>query len=182
MRDNYDIGIRWTAFPLHPNTPVEGLTLEELFAGRPIDIDQMMEGLRRVAREEGLPLGERRKTFNSRLAQELGKWAEVQGQGELFHQAAFRAYFADGKNIAEIPILVDLAASLGLPAGMAREVLETRTYQKAVDADWARARAVGVNAVPTFLLFQSALVGAQPYRILEDFLRANNIRRRRAGE
>jgi predicted DsbA family dithiol-disulfide isomerase len=182
LRENYEIGVRWIAFPLHPNTPPEGLTLEELFAGRSMDIDQMMERLLRVALEEGLPLGERKKTYNSRLAQELGKWAEAQGQGDRFHRAAFRAYFVDGKNIAEIPILVDLAASLGLPAEEAREVLETRTYQKAVDADWSRARAIGVNAVPTFLLGQSALVGAQPYQVLEDFLRANNIGRRRVKE
>ena len=111
MRENYEIGVRWIAFPLHPNTPPEGLTLEELFAGRSMDIDQMMERLRRVALEEGLPLGERKKTYNSRLAQELGKWAEAQGQGDRFHRAAFRAYFVDGKNIAEIPILVDLYRS-----------------------------------------------------------------------
>jgi predicted DsbA family dithiol-disulfide isomerase len=167
---------------LHPNTPSEGLSLEELFAGRSMDIDQMMERLRQVAREEGLPLGERKKTYNSRLAQELGKWSEAQGQGDRFHQAAFRAYFVDGKNIAEMPILVDLAASLGLPAKEAREALETRTYRTAVDADWSRARAMGVSAVPTFLLGQSGLVGAQPYQILEDFLKTNNVRRCRVTE
>jgi predicted DsbA family dithiol-disulfide isomerase len=167
---------------LHPDTPSGGLSLEELFAGRSIDIDQMMERLRQVAQEEGLPLGERKKTYNSRLAQELGKWAEAQAQGEGFHQAAFRAYFVDGKNIAQMPILIDLAASLGLPTKEAREVLETRTYRKAVDADWARARAMRVNAVPTFLLGQSGLVGAQPYQVLEDFLKTNNVRRCRVTE
>jgi predicted DsbA family dithiol-disulfide isomerase len=182
LRENYEIGIRWVAFPLHPNTPPEGLTLQELFAGRSMDIDQMMERLQQVARDEGLPWGERKKTYNSRLAQELGKWAEAQGQGERFHRAAFRAYFVDGKNIAQIPVLVDLVASLGLASEDAREVLEARSYQKAVDADWSRARAMGVNAVPTFLLAQSTLVGAQPYQVLEDFLQANNIRRRRVKE
>ncbi len=167
---------------MHPNTPLEGLSLEELFSGRSIDIDQMMERLRQVAREEGLPLGERKKTYNSRLAQELGKWAETQAHGDGFHEAAFRAYFVDGKNIAEVPTLIDLAASLGLPAEEARGVLESRTHRKAVDADWSRARALGVSAVPTFLLGPSGLVGAQPYHVLEDFLKTNNIRRRRVTE
>jgi hypothetical protein len=36
----------------------------------------MMASLKRAADKEGLPLGERKKTYNSRLAQELGKWAE----------------------------------------------------------------------------------------------------------
>jgi predicted DsbA family dithiol-disulfide isomerase len=158
------------------------LTLEDLFAGRSVDIDQVMERLRQVAREEGLPLGERKKTYNSRLAQELGKWAEARGQGEHFHRAAFRAYFVDGKNIAEIPNLVDLVTPLGLPAEEAREVLESRTYRTAVDRDWSRAGTLGVNAVPTFLLGQSGLVGAQPYRILAKLLESNQIRRRRVTE
>ena len=167
---------------MHPNTPFEGLALEDLFADRSIDIDQMRERLRQVAREEGLPFGERKMTYNSRLAQELGKWAEAQGQGDRFHHAAFRAYFVDAKNIAEMPILVDLAASLGLPAEEARAVLESRNYRKAVDADWSRARAMGVSAVPTFLFGQSGLVGAQPYQVLEEFLKTNNVQRRRVTE
>jgi predicted DsbA family dithiol-disulfide isomerase len=182
LQENYDIRIGWLAFPLHPNTPPEGLTLEQLFTGRSIDIDQMMERLRQVAREEGLPLGVRKKTYNSRLAQELGKWAEALGEGERFHQAAFKAYFVDGKNIAQIPSLVDLAKSLGLPAGEAREVLEGRRYREAVDADWSRAGTLGVNAVPTFLFGRSGLVGAQPYRVLAEFLESNQIRRRRVTE
>ncbi len=97
----------WVAFPLHPEIPEEGLTLEELFRGRNSDMDEMMARLKRVAREEGLPLGDRRRTYNSRLAQELGKWAEEKGRGEDFHAAVFRAYFADGKNIGKQQVLAD---------------------------------------------------------------------------
>ncbi len=75
MRKNYEIEIQWRAFPLHPEIPEEGLTLEELFAGRRVDIEAMRLRLRKVAEELGLPLGNRKKTFNTRLAQELAKWA-----------------------------------------------------------------------------------------------------------
>jgi hypothetical protein len=59
---------------LHPETPEEGLLLEDLFAGRAIDIPQMIRRMKAVALEEGLPFGDRKKTFNSRRAQELAKW------------------------------------------------------------------------------------------------------------
>ncbi|MEE9613130.1 MAG: DsbA family protein, partial [Desulfatiglandales bacterium] len=156
MRKNYEIDVCWTAFPLHPDTPEEGLALEELFSGRSVNLSQMMARLKKVADEEGLPLGDRKKTYNSRLAQELGKWADSKGKGDEFHDAAFRAYFVDGKNIGKIPTLVDLATSVDLPGGEAQKVLEARAFKEAVDLDWSRAREMGVTAVPTFVTDQRA--------------------------
>ncbi len=127
----------------------------------------MMARLQSVARELGLPLGERGMTYNSRLAQEMGKWAEDQGLGHEFHIAAFRSYFADGRNIAETEVLLDLAGSVGLSREDAEGILADRTYREAVDADWERSRSLGVTAVPTFLTDGSRLVGAQPYEPLE---------------
>lgn len=178
MRKNYEIEIQWTAFPLHPHTPEEGLTLEELFAGRSVDMGQMLARLRQVADEEGLPLGERKKTYNSRLAQELGKWAESKGEGDAFHNAVFRAYFAEGINIGKIPKLIGLAKSVALPAKEAEEVLENRAFKQAVDLDWARARQMGVMAVPTFFLNERSVVGAQSYEVLEQLLRVSGVKKR----
>ena len=182
MRKNYAVDIEWIAFPLHPDTPEEGLTLDELFAGRNYDIGEMMTRLKRVAAEEGLPFGNRKKTYNSRLAQELAKWAEALGKGDAFHNAAFRAYFADGKNIGEIQTLVGLAKSLTLPEEEAQKVLETRAFREAVDRDWIRSRELGITAVPTFMCNGEAVVGAQPYEILEALVKTNKARKRLSGE
>ncbi len=120
----------------------------------------------RTADELGLPFGKREKTFNSRLAQELGKFAEQQRKGDNFHNAVFRAYFADGLNIAMPSTLVKLGASIGLNAAKVQEVLEKRLFKEAVDRDWARSYQMGVNAVPTFMMNGISLVGAQPYEKL----------------
>lgn len=181
MRREYEIELKWRAFPLHPETPAEGMTLEKLFEGRMVSIPEVMARLRRAAEAEGLPLGERKMTFNSRLAQELGKWAASEGKGEEFDQAAFRAYFVDGINIALTPELLKLAASVGLPKAKAEEVLEKRSFRKAVDSDWDRARKLGISMVPTFTVDGNALVGAQPYTAMERFMKANNIRKRNQG-
>ena len=134
---------------MHPETPPEGRSLEELFAGRPEDIDAMLERLQQVADREGLPFGRRTMTYNSRMAQELSKWAEAEGAGEKFHHAAFSAYFQRGRNIAELSVLKDLARSSGLDPEEAARVLALRTFKDAVDEDWRRSRQVGVTAVPT---------------------------------
>jgi predicted DsbA family dithiol-disulfide isomerase len=136
----------------------------------------MLARLRQVADELGLPLGERKKTYNSRLAQELGKWAESQGRGDEFHDGVFRTYFVDGSNIAKIPVLVDLAESVGLSGEEAQRVLEARAFKEAVDLDWSRAHAMGVTAVPTFVVDRRAVVGAQPYEALEQLLKVNNTK------
>ena len=136
-----------------------------------------MRQLKNKARELGLPFGERRKTYNSRLAQELGSWAESKNMGDAFHMAAFKSYFVDGKNIAKIPVLLDLAVSVGLPREEAETVLSTRAFKDLVDEDWAISKARGITAVPTFVINQDKLVGAQPYEMLEKFMAANGARK-----
>jgi predicted DsbA family dithiol-disulfide isomerase len=170
LQSRWKIDVRWSAFPLHPDTPKEGLTLEELFAGRPVNIQEMKARLQRVAHDLGLPWGERRKTFNSRLAQELGKWAETKGVGDAFHLTVFKAYFVAGKNIAVDSELTAIAETVGLSRQQAQDVLESRSFRDAVDSDWQRARQLGVTAVPTFVVNGDFLVGAQPFEALESFV------------
>jgi len=50
------------------------------------------------------------------------------------------------------------------------EVLASRRFQAAVDADWRRCRELGVNAVPTFVVGSHGVVGAQPYEVLESLV------------
>ena len=153
--------------------------LEELFANSHVDIEKMMHHLKKKAAELGLPFGEREKTYNSRLLQELGLWAESKSKGDVFHKAAFKAYFVDGKNIAKIPVLVDLAASVELPGEEAAAVLATRAFKAAVDADWNLSREKAITAVPSFVMNQNKLVGAQPYEMLVKLMEANGVKKRK---
>jgi predicted DsbA family dithiol-disulfide isomerase len=178
LQQEFDIEIRWTAFPLHPETPREGVTLEELFAGRPINIEQVRDHLTRVAAELGLPFGRREKTYNSRLAQELGKLAEKLGYGAQFHMAAFKSYFADGLNIGLESTLMELGTSVGLSADQVRDALENRTFKAAVDEDWNRSHQMGVTAVPTFIMNGLSLVGAQPHEKLVQLMEAGGVKPR----
>jgi predicted DsbA family dithiol-disulfide isomerase len=154
-------------FPLHPETPNEGVSLEELFAGRNIDVEAMYARMKSLMDEEGLPYSKRTHTYNSRLAQELGKWADTQPGGEAIHDALFKAYFVEGRNIGDVETLVEIAASVGLPAEDARRVLADRTFSAAIDADWRKSRAYGITGVPTFVAGGYGVVGAQPYEVLE---------------
>jgi predicted DsbA family dithiol-disulfide isomerase len=170
LRKEHGVQVKFVHFPLHPDTPQEGKSLAELFAGRGYDMDKMQAQMRARMEAEGLPYGQRSMTYNSRLAQELGKWAESQPGGEAIHDALFRAYFVDTRNIGDIEELIKIAQSVGLPGDKAREVLEKRTHKAAVDADWEKSRHYGVTGVPTFVVGERGVVGAQPYEAIEQLV------------
>ncbi len=148
--------------------------MEELFAGRGLNVKAAMAKLAKVAEELDLPFQERTMTYNSRRAQEIGKWAEDQGQGDEFHDLAFRAYFAGGQNLAEESVLRDIAAKAGLDPNQAWAAVENSAKAQAVDADWSYSRECGVTAVPSFLTHGRLLVGAQPYQKLADLVRGGD--------
>lgn len=161
-------------FPLHPDTPEGGKSLEELFRGRNIDVQTAHARLQALMDAEGLAYGRRTHTYNSRLAQEVAKWAETRPGGEAIHDALFKAYFVDCRNIGDAAVLVDVARSVGLPADEAVDVLKNRRYRTDVDADWAKSREYGVTGVPTFISGSRGVVGAQPYEALVQLLRQRN--------
>ncbi len=180
LRQNYEIDVALVHFPLHPETPAEGMTLEALFAGRADAATRKarQERMMGLMKAEGLPYGDRTHTYNSRLAQELGKWADTQSGGDAIHDALYKAYFVERRNIGDADVLVDIAAAVGLPADAARKVLVERTFRGAVDADWALARKVGVTGVPTFAAGGHGVVGAQPYEALEELMTAVGAKKR----
>lgn len=178
LQSTFDVEIAIRQFPLHPETPEAGLTLEELFAGRNINIPAAQARMAHLMAKERLPYGERTMTYNSRLAQELAKWAETQVGGQQVHDELFRAYFVDNLNLAKIDNLVAISQRVGLPAAEAERVLVERQFRESVDADWQRSHELGVTSVPTFVIGDRGLIGAQPYERLEAFVTSAGTQRR----
>ena len=166
--------MHWTHFPLHPETPDSGIPLEELFRGRGCyDIEAMKQRMSGLMAEENLAYGNRSQTYNSRFAQELAKWGESFPEGEALNLKLFEAYFAEGLNLAEPVVLLDVVEAAGLSREAANEVIRKRSFRDAVDADWKRAHELGVTGVPTFVSGNRGLVGAQPYEALEQLIRTS---------
>ncbi len=157
-------------FPLHPDTPSEGQPLEELFRGRAFDLEAMHTRMKGLMDAEALPYASRTHTYNSRRAQELASWADSKPGFEAIHTRLYRSYFAEGQNIGDPDVLVDVAVSAGLPAEEARNVIEQGLFKEAVDEDWQKARRYGVTGVPTFVSGGQGAVGAQPYDVIEKLL------------
>ena len=145
------------------------MSLDELFKlkGMPVQVDKMMAQLKSTAAGFGLEMGDREMTYNSRLAQEVGLWAETKGRGHQFHMDAFRTYFVHGENLAKKEVLLGMIKRSGLDPEEGETVIDKRLFSKAVDEDWELSRKSGITAVPTFRMGLDRIVGAQPYEALK---------------
>ncbi len=170
LKATFEIETVLVHFPLHPETPIEGRSMAEVYAGRGVDPEAMYQRMKGLMDAEGLPYGRRTHTYNSRLAQELGKWADTQPGGAAIHDKLYKAYFVEARNIGDVDLLVEIAGSVGLPVAEARAVLEEHRFKDAVDADWAKSHQYGVTGVPTFVAERYGVVGAQPYEVLEQLV------------
>tara|TARA_B100000959_G_C14870153_1_gene577992 strand:+ start:697 stop:1155 length:459 start_codon:yes stop_codon:yes gene_type:complete len=144
-----------------------------------VDISAMRENMRSRMEEAGLPYGNRGMIYNSRLAQELGVWADTQQSTDDIHDLLFRAYFVENQNISDVEVLLKLAGKAGLDQVEARKVLQERTFSPRLDEDWARSRQAGIMSVPTFSSRELYVVGCQPYELLERFV--NHLNELSAG-
>ena len=167
---NYNVDIKLIHFPLHPDTPAEGREMAGFYAQRGLDPDKMYSDMKERMDAEGLPYGKRTHSYNSRLSQELGKWADTVEGGEKLHEALYKAYFVASKNIGDIDVLLEAVASVGLSVDGARRVIEERTFEAEIDADWQKSKQYGVTGVPTYVAGGHGVVGAQPYEALEKLM------------
>ena len=170
IKNNFDINIKLVHFPLHPETPQEGRTLLELFQSNPDDIKEKNIRMKGLMDQEELPYIDRTHTYNSRLAQEVGAWAETMQKNTPIHDNFFEAYFVKGLNIGLEEVILDVVSNSGLDINEARSVIKDRTFKKNIDEDWKKSNEYGVTGVPTFVYSGQSLVGAQPYENLEQFL------------
>jgi len=178
LRQNYDIDIKLVHFPLHPDTPPEGREMAGFYAERGLDPDKMYRDMKERMDAEGLPYGKRTHSYNSRLAQELGKWSETVEGGEKLEKEFYKAYFVDSRNIGDVEVLLDCVKAAGLSVDDAKSVIENRTFEQAVDEDWAKSQQYGVSGVPTYVAGGYGVVGAQPYEILEKLMQEVGAQKR----
>ena len=149
---------------------MEGKSLTELFRGREAAIEGFYQQIKGIADEYELPYSKRDMTYNSRLAQELGAWADTQADGEKLHNALYHAYFVDNLNISEQSVLLALVEAAGLDLAQAEQVLTNRLFSPEIDRHWERAQSMGLSGVPTFVCDELYVVGHQQYEVLMRFL------------
>ena len=102
---------------------------------------------------------------NARPAAEAAACANEQGKFWEYHDRLF----ADQSKLAAAD-LKKHAADLGLDAGKFNACVETRRFQKDVDADMDAAQLLGVSGTPHFFINGRPLSGAQPLESFKEII------------
>lgn len=159
--------IHWHAFQLDPESDETPVPLrqayERKFGGRE-RTEQILSQTQSTGRAEGLPFDfDRGQVRVSTLKAHRLIWlAGKEGDADKVGEALFRAHFSQGRNLADAQTLIDAGAAGGLSEARVRAMLESDEGVAEVQAQLGQAQALGIHAVPTFVLDgRLAVQGAQ---------------------
>lgn len=88
----------------------------------------------------------------TRKAHEAALFARDKGVGEQMRAALYRAYFEQARDIGRIDVLVEVGAEIGLNRTEMKAALDVDKYTESVASAAADAVALGINAVPAYLV------------------------------
>jgi predicted DsbA family dithiol-disulfide isomerase len=163
-------------FPLSPDTPAEGRDLTSYLRAKGMDVHAAIARLKPLMDAEGLEYPthiEGRRQYNTRRAQELALWAAEHGtaqQLDALHDRLFRAYQVENLDVGQLDVLERLASEVGLDAAAARASLERGEHGVEREQAWRLATQMGITGVPTYVVGQRGVVGAQPVEVLQQLL------------
>lgn len=127
-----------------------------------------------MAQERGLAIRLPPVQPRSRKAHEAAEFARGEGALDAMNKALFKAFFEDGRDLADTEVLLDIGRSIGLDADRLREALADGRYSQRVVEDQTLARQIGISGVPALVIgagAQAYLVsGAQPYETIKDVI------------
>ena len=164
-----DVTITWKSFLLNPDMKTDPTrnSLEYLAETKGWTMEQtqdMVQHVVQMAEAEGLEYRmEDTKVANAMDAHRLIQLAKTVGKGDKMEERLFRAYFTEGKNIADTDILVNLGEEAGISGEQIRSCLEKGEFTDSIRQDIQESQQIGVRGVPFFVFNnQYAISGAQP--------------------
>lgn len=110
-------------------------------------------------------------TPNTQLALELGELARGADLHAPYHEAVMRAMWEESRNVADPEVMRGIAIGVGLEPEAVDEAIATRRFRPVVVESTREAHAMGINAVPAFVLDERfLLMGAQPHEVFEQVI------------
>ena len=177
FKDRDKIEVIWRSFELAPGLKtdpnkflpeflqeLQGISLKQAQDM----IDHVTDSVKEVGLEYNLNKAIPANSFN---AHRLSHFAKVRGLQDKMEERLFNAYFIEGKNIDDIPTLVELAKEIGLNVSEVKNILETTKYADQVNQDLAEAKQIGIASVPKYIFNTNTKVsGAQDSTVYLEIL------------
>lgn|SRR5574343_41437 len=165
-----EVEIEWKSFQLDPTIPkmVERVDVYQYLADKKgMSLEQskaMHQNVIQMAKNAGLEYNfDIAVVGNSKDAHRLIQFAKTKGLGDQAEEALFKAYFTDGKNMADLNDLIEIGTSIGLDAVELSSILGGDAFAYEMMQDVQEAQNIGVQGVPFFVFDRKyAVSGAQP--------------------
>lgn len=153
-----DVAIEYRSFELSPDTPEDYRGGAAAFLAQHKEMpeaqaQQMLDSVTAIAASVGLDYHyESVRHVKTVKAHEALHHAKANGRQLELKERLLRAYFVEGRDLADPEVLASLSAEVGLDAAEARRALDEHRHLSDVHADIAQAREYGINGVPFFVL------------------------------
>ena len=178
LAGDIEADVHFQPFELNPNMGPEGEDVAEHIAKKygsgPADIERSRKAIQARGAELGFTFNmeKRGRIYNTFDAHRLLHWAELEGKQKALKEALFTAYFTEGRNPSDHAALAKIAASVGLDAKRAAQILASDEFAAEVRAREEFYTARGIHAVPSVIINDRHLIqGGQPAEVFEQTLR-----------
>ena len=173
-----DVRLRWRSFELDPGAPAarERSGAEHLAEKYGMSVEEArarQQQLRDMAAGDGIDMRfDLTRGANTFDGHRLLQLAAEHGLQTEMKERLMRAYHSEGELVSDHETLVRLAAEVGVPEEEAREMLAGDRFGAEVRDDEQTAAAIGIHAVPTFVVDRRlGVAGAQAPGVLLELLR-----------
>ena len=161
--------MNWRFIEIHPDTPVEGQPVDAL-GYEPVQWQQMMDNLGRMAEEDGITIGDHHFTTNSHKALLLAEAAKEAGK-EVFYalnDSLYEAWFGEGRNIGDRSVLQEIATRSGVSKEIVERAWQDSKYEEVLNRNLLNAVSLKVTGTPTFFFGEKQLTGAVSETVLRE--------------
>lgn len=162
------VNIHWKSFQLSPDLVTQpGLSIHEFLATHKGFSTEQAQQMNAQVTERAAANGLNYQLDNIIVANTMkahcfAHFAGQQGKQAEAEEALFRAYFTEGKNIDDIPTLLQIGTDIGLNIHHLEDTLRDGTLVDLVREDIYDAQQLGVRSVPCFVFNRKyAIAGAQ---------------------
>jgi len=109
-------------------------------------------------------------TPNCRPALEAAQYAKDLGKFDEYHQAMFKAFWEESKDIGSPEVMADILKECDLEWEEFNTPERRQEYTQRVELQLAEAQMYGITGVPAFILDRYLIVGAQPYEVFQQVM------------
>lgn len=131
----------------------------------------------RSTRKMGIPFNPPPPETDPTLAGVVSLAAEQKGLLRPYIVEVMRREWAEGGNIGELDILLDVGDKIGLSQSLIKAAAQNEDFHKQMDLNWQEGQDKGVFGVPTFIVEDQIFWGNDRIDFLKDHLHDLRLRR-----